>query len=103
MTGNYPDLAGKTVVVTGGSRGIGARTARAFAAQGAKVCVVGRDEAALAAVLADLGDSALSVAADVTSSAALEGVRREVESRLGPVDVLAAFAGGQGFPSRRPN
>lgn len=98
MTGNYPDLAGKTVVVTGGSRGIGARTARAFAAQGAKVCVVGRDEAALAAVLADLGDSALSVAADVTSSAALEGVRREVESRLGPVDVLAAFAGGQGFP-----
>ncbi|MCO5969149.1 SDR family NAD(P)-dependent oxidoreductase [Actinoallomurus soli] len=102
MTSTYSDLAGKVVVVTGGSRGIGARTARAFAAQGAEVCAVGRDTEALARVVAGIardGGVAIDVAADVTDSAALGAVRDQVEARLGPVDVLAAFAGGQGFPA----
>lgn len=101
MSSTYPDLTGKTVVITGGSRGIGAQTARAFAAQGAKVCVVGRDQGALATVVADITDkdgAAIGAVADVTDSASLDRMRRQVESRLGPVDVLAAFAGGQGFP-----
>ncbi|MFD0683776.1 SDR family NAD(P)-dependent oxidoreductase [Actinomadura fibrosa] len=101
MLSTYSDLRGKVVVVTGGSRGIGARTARAFADQGAKVCVVGRDEAALTAVTADIasaGGTAIAVTADVTGAAALEEVRRRTESELGPADVLCAFAGGQGFP-----
>ncbi|MEV0408743.1 SDR family NAD(P)-dependent oxidoreductase [Actinoallomurus sp. NPDC050550] len=101
MTATYPDLAGRVVVITGGSRGIGARTARAFAAQGSKVCVVGRDEGALASVVAGIteaGGTAIDAAADVTDATALEAVRDRVESRLGPVDVLAAFAGGQGMP-----
>ncbi|OKJ11670.1 SDR family NAD(P)-dependent oxidoreductase [Kitasatospora sp. CB01950] len=101
MTGTYAELKGRTVVVTGGSRGIGAHTARAFAAQGASVCVVGRDETALAAVVAEItaaGGEAVAAVADVTDSAALDGVRRTVDERFGPVDVLAAFAGGQGFP-----
>jgi 3-oxoacyl-[acyl-carrier protein] reductase len=105
MISNYPDLAGKVVVITGGSRGIGARTARAFAEQGAKVCVVGRDKAALAAVAAAItgnGGVATFAAADVTDSAALAAVRAQVESELGPVDVLAAFAGGQGLPVPSP-
>jgi short-subunit dehydrogenase len=45
----YPDLVGKVTVITGGSRGIGAATAAAFAASKAVVAVVGRDEQALAA------------------------------------------------------
>ncbi|BAJ30533.1 MULTISPECIES: SDR family NAD(P)-dependent oxidoreductase [Kitasatospora] len=101
MTGSYPELAGRTAVITGGSRGIGAHTARAFAAQGASVCVVGRDEAALAGVVAEItaaGGTALAAPADVTDAAALDGVRAAVAERFGPVDVLAAFAGGQGFP-----
>ncbi|MGW8378987.1 SDR family NAD(P)-dependent oxidoreductase [Streptomyces sp. ODS28] len=101
MLSEYPDLRGKTVIVTGGSRGIGARTARAFADQGAAVCAVGRDREALDAVVAGIthrGGKALAVVADVTESAALERVRRQAESHLGPVDVLAAFAGGQGHP-----
>ncbi|MFI7415581.1 SDR family NAD(P)-dependent oxidoreductase [Streptomyces sp. NPDC049627] len=102
MLSDYPDLQGKTAVVTGGSRGIGARTARAFAAQGAAVCAVGRDQEALDAVIADItdrGGTAVAAVADVTDSAALNRVRRQAESQLGPVDILAAFAGGQGHPT----
>ncbi|MHA6760204.1 SDR family NAD(P)-dependent oxidoreductase [Streptacidiphilus sp. PAMC 29251] len=102
MTATYSELSGRTVLVTGGSRGIGAQTARAFAGQGAKVCVVGRDRDALDAVVGGItagGGTAIGAVADVTDSAALERVRAEVEARLGPVDVLAAFAGGQGAPA----
>ncbi|MFF0298991.1 SDR family NAD(P)-dependent oxidoreductase [Kitasatospora sp. NPDC004614] len=101
MTGMYAELKGRTVVVTGGSRGIGAHTARAFAAQGAAVCVVGRDATALAAVveqIAGAGGEAMSAVADVTDGRALDEVRQAVTERFGEVDVLAAFAGGQGFP-----
>jgi 3-oxoacyl-[acyl-carrier protein] reductase len=102
---SYPDLQGRTVVVTGGSRGIGAQTARAFAAQGAQVCAVGRDRAALDDVVTGItadGGTAIAVPADVTDSAALGRLRDEVEARLGPVHVLAAFAGGQGAPVPTP-
>ena len=88
----YPELNEKVVVVTGGSRGIGAGTARAFAAAGARVCVVGRDRESLDQVAKDIGG--IAVGADVTDYAALEAVRRRVENELGPVDVLCAFAGG---------
>jgi 3-oxoacyl-[acyl-carrier protein] reductase len=88
----YPELNEKVVVVTGGSRGIGAGTARAFAAAGARVCVVGRDGRALEQVAEDIGG--LAVSADVTDYTAIEGVRRRVADELGPVDVLCAFAGG---------
>lgn len=97
----YPDLAGKVVVITGGSRGIGAETAHAFARQGAAVAVLGRDEAALAAVSGELraaGADALGLAADCTDAAALARAADRIEDGLGPVDVLAAFAGGDGYP-----
>ncbi|WP_225102802.1 SDR family NAD(P)-dependent oxidoreductase [Streptomyces sp. CoH27] len=100
--GSYPSLNGKVVLITGGSRGIGAQTARAFAAQGARVCVVGRDQAALAAVVEEitaLGGTAMSAVADVTDAAALAAARGVVEAELGPVEVLGAFAGGQGYPA----
>ena len=51
-------LRGSTVLITGGSRGIGAGTARIFAAEGADLILVGRDEAALAKSRADIIASA---------------------------------------------
>ncbi|WP_405136174.1 SDR family NAD(P)-dependent oxidoreductase [Nocardia sp. NBC_01388] len=103
---SYSDLSGKIAVITGGSRGIGAQTARMLAAQGVRVCIVGRDEKALDEVVAQIteaGGTALAAVADVTDATALEQVRDLVESRLGRVQILAAFAGGVGEPVPTPN
>ncbi len=97
----YPDLAGKSAVVTGGSRGIGAATARALAANGTTVAVVGRDDDALAAVTDDIqarGGRALAVRADCTVEADVVRAAHTVIDQLGPPDILAAFAGGSGIP-----
>ena len=99
--GRYSDLTGKTAVITGGSRGIGAATAAAFAANGAAVAVVGRDKAALEAVAGGItqhGGRAMWVTADCTVPAELAGVAATVTARFGPADILAAFAGGNGMP-----
>jgi 3-oxoacyl-[acyl-carrier protein] reductase len=98
----YPDLANKVAVVTGGSRGIGAATCRLLAQNGAKVMVGGRDEAAINSVVQEIQDSggeAIGAAADLTDFASVERIRGRVEEELGPVDVLAAFVGGQGYPT----
>jgi 3-oxoacyl-[acyl-carrier protein] reductase len=97
----YPDLAGAVALVTGGSRGIGAATSRALAANGVKVAVNGRDAAAIDAVvqsIADGGGHALAVPGDVTDPDTMEEIRDTVERALGPVRILAPFAGGQGRP-----
>jgi len=97
----WADLAGKVAVVTGGSRGIGAATASALAGHGAAVAVVGRDTAATAgvakAIIAE-GNRAIAVTADCTDDAALKAARDDIFGQLGPVDILVAFAGGDGAP-----
>lgn len=90
-------LANKVALVTGSSRGIGAAIARRFAQEGAKVAVHGRDVAALTAVRAEIeraGGQAMHVVADVTSFAAIEAMRQQVEQHFGPIDLLVANAGG---------
>jgi 3-oxoacyl-[acyl-carrier protein] reductase len=95
----HPDaFTGKVVLVTGGSDGIGAATARRFAAAGAKVAVnYHSDRGKADAVVADLtaaGARAAAIRADVTDAGQVEAAVKEVTSLLGPVDVLVASASG---------
>ena len=95
------NLKNRVAVVTGCSRGIGAAIARAFAEAGASVALHGRDAAALRArqsELERLGVRIIAVHADVTRFDEIEGLRRQVEDRLGPVDLLVANAGGSPSP-----
>jgi 3-oxoacyl-[acyl-carrier protein] reductase len=99
--GSYEGLTGKIAVVTGGSRGIGAATAAALAANGVTVAVVGRDRAAIdgtVKAITQADGQAIGVAADCTVDADVDRLRQVVTDRLGPVDILAAFAGGNGMP-----
>ena len=98
----YADLRGKVVLVTGSSRGLGAETCRAFAANGSKVVVNGRGQEAIDAVVNEIreqGGEATGVAADCTQLSDLEAMRKTVTTAFGPVDVLAAFvASGDSRP-----
>src|SRR5579863_8705185 len=96
-----PDLSTEVVVVTGGSRGIGAGSAHRFAQLGAAVVVSGRDRAALDAVVTSItssGGRAVGIAADCTSEEDIDALRAGTEAAFGPATVLLAFAGGDGRP-----
>ena len=87
----------KTVLITGASRGIGAATARLFAAHGYAVAVhyhTARDKAeALVAELTAAGADAFAVCADMADSAAVNQMVGEVLARFGHIDVLVNNAG----------
>lgn len=98
----YPDLDGQVAVVTGGSRGVGAGIAQGLAAQGVRVVVNGRDEAAIDAVVGSIvadGGAAVGISADLTDPDAVQGLRAQAEAAYGPVAMLCAIAGGEGRPS----
>jgi 3-oxoacyl-[acyl-carrier protein] reductase len=84
---------GQTVLVTGASRGIGLATAEHFASLGARVGMVARDEAALAAAAERIGGRTHVVAADLTEAGECARAVDEVAVALGPVDVLVSCAG----------
>jgi len=87
------DLTGKTAFVTGSTRGIGHAIARVLHAAGAKVAVVGRDQARAEAVAAELGDRAVGVACDVAQADQVEAAIAAAERALGPIDILVNNAG----------
>lgn len=86
----------KTVVITGGSKGIGRGIALAFAAQGAKVAVSARGQAALnetAAEIEQAGGQALAVTCDVTQQTEIDQLAAAVADKFGPTDILVNNAG----------
>lgn len=87
------DPSRKTVLITGASRGIGAATARAFVASGARVALVARSGAALTDLAAELGPDTLALPCDVSSfDQVADAVARTVEA-FGGLDVLVNNAG----------
>ena len=79
-------------VVTGGSSGLGAATARALAAKGAHLVLVDRSAEALAALSAGLEAEALNVVADVSSEANMAGMAEAALARFGQIDALVTTA-----------
>jgi 3-oxoacyl-[acyl-carrier protein] reductase len=86
-------VAGRSVVVTGGSKGIGKGIARVFAEAGARVAILARDEEQARAAAREIGRGAVAVAGDVTDEASLHAAARAVAEAHGGVDVLCANAG----------
>lgn len=84
---------GKTVMITGASRGIGAAAAEVFAAAGANVVLVARGAEAISALAASIGDRALAVPCDVSNFAQVESAVRAAEDAFGSVDILVNNAG----------
>src|SRR5258705_1617806 len=91
------DLRGRTALVTGGSRGIGAAIVRALAEAGAAVGINYREGAgeadALVKQISGAGGRAIAIAADVSQSDAVSKTIDRVKSELGPIDILVNNAG----------
>lgn len=91
----------KTVLVTGGSSGIGLAAAHAFIAEGARVVITGRDAAALEQVRAALGDNTIAVvndAGDLAAARALAATLAEQQVRLDAVFLNAGAAKFAAYP-----
>src|ERR1700733_3041965 len=93
------NLKGKSVLVSGASKGIGKAIAQAFAAEGSRVALNARNEKKLAAAadtIQKTGGDSIAIAGDVTRSDDVDRIVREVVSRFGTVHVLINNAGGIG-------
>ena len=91
-------LAGKRVLVTGSSRGVGADTARYFAQAGATVVINYRNKAARAqkivTEITEAGGSAIAIGCDITDAASVAAMMAEIRSKLGGLDILVLNASG---------
>jgi NAD(P)-dependent dehydrogenase (short-subunit alcohol dehydrogenase family) len=84
----YPDLAGRVVIITGGTSGIGESVVRAFAANDCRVAFLGRSRDQGAALAAELGGNVHFYPCDLIDVAALRGALAAIRGRLGPASVL---------------
>lgn len=95
----FTSVAGRSVVVTGGTKGIGKGIAAVFARAGARVLITGRDPATAKAALADLPDGVSSAIGDVARADDCARIAEVAVERHGGIDILCANAGI--FPDKR--
>lgn len=86
-------VAGKTAVITGGSRGIGEMIARAYVANGAHVILTARKAAELEALAAELGPAATPIPADLSQMAEIDRLAAEIGTLAPRLDILVNNAG----------
>jgi len=91
------EFSDKTVLITGGTRGIGRACAETFAREGAKVAVCGRSletaEKAAAEIAAQSGGTVAGYETNIADGDAVNGMLKKVSERFGPVSVLVNNAG----------
>lgn len=81
-------LKGKTVLITGGTSGIGLATARQFLAEGAQLAVTGRDSERLAAAQEEFGQKTLVICSEAGSLDDIDSLMAQVKNHFGKLDVL---------------
>src|SRR5258705_12192254 len=86
-------LKGKTVVITGGSTGVGLAIAKRFVTEGAYVFITGRRQAELDAAVKEIGENVTGVQGDVAKLSDLDRLYATVKAKKGRIDVLFANAG----------
>jgi NAD(P)-dependent dehydrogenase (short-subunit alcohol dehydrogenase family) len=93
------NLAGRVAVITGPAKGMGAAITRAFAAEGSRLALIGRDVAAIE-ILADevrgKGAQAIVLLCDLTDAAQCEEAAHATKASFGRIDILVNVAGGSG-------
>ncbi|MBN2907458.1 MAG: SDR family oxidoreductase [Rhodobacteraceae bacterium] len=82
------DMTGKSVLITGASRGIGAAAARAFADAGAHVALAARSQEAITTIAREIGPKAIALPCDVADFGAVSDAVRAVVKAFGQIDVL---------------
>ena len=86
-------LKGKVAVITGGSSGIGAASAKLFHQEGAKIVIFGRTEDEMQKMQKELGKDVLAVAGDVSKLEDLDRLFRSAHEKFGKIDIVFANAG----------
>jgi 3-oxoacyl-[acyl-carrier protein] reductase len=92
-------LVGRAAVITGPAKGMGAAITKAFASEGARLALLGRDTAAIEPVASEargLGAQTIIVPCDLTDAAQCERAASEARERHGRIDILVNVAGGSG-------
>lgn len=93
------DLEGRIAMITGPAKGMGAAITKAFAAEGAKLALIGRDIAAIEPVAAEVkadGAQAIVVKCDLTDAKQCEVAAAKTKEAFGRIDILVNVAGGSG-------
>jgi 3-oxoacyl-[acyl-carrier protein] reductase len=87
-------ISGRRAAVAAASRGLGYATAAALAAEGVRVAMCSRDEDAITEAAGHIGDAAIPLVADVSSTDGARGFVDEARDALGGIDILVTNAGG---------
>ena len=93
------NLKGKAAVITGPAKGMGAAITRSFAAEGARLTLLGRDVAAIEPVAAEAkaaGAEVIVIRCDLTDPAQCESAAQNAKAAYGAIDILVNVAGGSG-------